>query len=191
MRSSMLALMLAAAPACALAQPGYPAGQQAPPAQAGSLGQPYGGAGPAGSGLAGRGRSLTLADFQSRFRDRFMRADANHDGRISLAEWQAASAQRPGGARGDPARIFERMDLNHDGYLTPAEIDAFSAQRFAHMDRNHDGVITPDERLAGRAGRAGGVGAPGVQARPGGVVGGGGGEDEYGEPNPGPGQPPH
>lgn len=102
---------------------------------------------------AGDGRgmaSMTLAEFQMRQRNRLMKADTDHDGRISLAEWTAWHQAHPGpnGGRGDPGRMFARLDMNHDGYITPDEIDAMSAKRFAHMDANHDGVVTPDERAA-------------------------------------------
>ncbi len=94
---------------------------------------------------------MSLTDFQARQRARTMRMDADHDGRISLAEWTAWRASHPGregAAGGDPNRGFQRTDLNQDGYITPDEIDAASARRFARMDANHDGVVTPDERSA-------------------------------------------
>jgi hypothetical protein len=40
----------------------------------------------------------------------FERADANHDGRVSLAEAQALALAH-----------FDRADLNHDGRITPDE----------------------------------------------------------------------
>jgi Ca2+-binding EF-hand superfamily protein len=40
----------------------------------------------------------------------FEKADANHDGRVSLTEAQTLALQN-----------FDRVDLNHDGVLTPAE----------------------------------------------------------------------
>jgi hypothetical protein len=109
---------------------------------------------PSGRGHGGGGRGdwsapQTLAEFQARYRDRLMRADTDHDGRISLAEWMAA---REGGNRrrfdGDYQSEFQRLDTNHDGFIEVAEIDAASAERFAAMDANHDGVLTPDERRA-------------------------------------------
>ena len=121
---------------------------------------------PAGGDRYGGG-SQTLAEFQARYRERVMRADADHDGRISLAEWTAAHPPRDGGEGGgrgwgDPSRQFQMLDADHDGFVTPAEIDASSAARFARMDANHDGVLTPDERMAMRhgGGRRGGADAP-------------------------------
>ena len=40
----------------------------------------------------------------------FEMADANHDGRVSLAEAQAAAMAH-----------FDKADLNHDGRITPEE----------------------------------------------------------------------
>ena len=113
----------------------------------------------------GGGRPMTLADFQARYRDRLMRADTDHDGRISQAEFMAA--HQPGGqGRGNPIHQFEMLDSNHDGYVTPPEIDAVSAARFARMDANHDGVVTPEERMATRGGGPGGEGGGTIQPLP-------------------------
>jgi Ca2+-binding EF-hand superfamily protein len=112
---------------------------------------------------------VTLAEYQARSRDRILQADADHDGRVSLAEWTAYQTERREGSNGegrggdggrwggrgfggDPARQFQMMDANHDGYVTPTEIDAASAERFARMDANHDGMLTPDERRPMRGG---------------------------------------
>jgi hypothetical protein len=103
---------------------------------------------PPPSNMALRGGAMTVAQFQARQRRQLMRADTDHDGRISLAEWTTWRAAHPG--HGDPARMFQRLDANHDGYITPDEVDALSARRFARMDVNHDGVVTPDERRAAR-----------------------------------------
>jgi hypothetical protein len=44
----------------------------------------------------------------------FAQADANHDGRIDLGEFNA-----------DFMRFFDRLDTNHDGMLSSAEIKAY------------------------------------------------------------------
>ena len=104
---------------------------------------------------------VTLQQFEQARVARTMQADADHDGRISKAEWEAYMATRrgdhlPGGdgsrnagdgppRRFDPDAMFARLDSNGDGYLTPDEITAQAAARFRRMDRNGDGVLTPDE----------------------------------------------
>jgi hypothetical protein len=47
----------------------------------------------------------------------FARYDTDHDGKISLAEWEAGRMMQ-----------FKRMDTNGDGVLSFAEIDAATAQ---------------------------------------------------------------
>ncbi len=147
MKPVLTILTLAAALATALPALAQPAPSDGPPPPAY---QPAAGGG---------GGSVTLAEFQARYRTRLMRADTDHDGRISLSEFMAAregqgrgDGQGAGGAPSgrDPDRQFQRLDSNRDGYVTPAEIDAVSAQRFARMDADHDGVLTPQERLAAR-----------------------------------------
>lgn len=68
-------------------------------------------------------------------------ADANHDGRISRAEAQAAQAQ-------SLAR-FDAMDVNHDGYLDRADMQARMQQRrgecFAKADLDRNGQLSRAE----------------------------------------------
>ncbi|WP_174301360.1 EF-hand domain-containing protein [Caulobacter sp. S45] len=71
-----------------------------------------------------------LAEFQARFQKNVMRADVDHDGRISQQEWVTFRTARPGRG-GDPAKQFARLDTNHDGYLTADELDAASSRIFA------------------------------------------------------------
>ena len=96
--------------------------------------------------------------------------DANNDGRISQAEWNAyrAGAYRYWDVNGD-GRIdateysncwygggfynnynrasytpsYSAFDLNHDGYISADEY--YNAQYYASLDRNHDGFIDASE----------------------------------------------
>ena len=155
-------------PAASSAQPAVAPTGASSPSSAGvpqpgaphtDLGRPGAGGPTMGAGR-GDGRTMTLADYQARYRERVMRDDADQDGRVSLAEWTAARAARRsdgngqgrGGGGGDPGRQFQMIDANGDGYLTPAEIDEASARRFARLDADHDGLLTPDERRAMRHG---------------------------------------
>jgi len=89
-----------------------------------------------------------------------MRADTDHDGRISRAEWDAAGSQR----RSD---WFDKLDLNKDGYISQDEMRQARETRHANMrghmdekfkdaDTNGDGQLALDEvqakmpRLAAR-----------------------------------------
>jgi hypothetical protein len=91
----------------------------------------------------------------------FQKADADKDGKVTLAELTAALE---GHMRAEREGVFDRMDANHDGNVSKAEFLAFEppappgedgkpkkrrgpdpAEMFKHMDRNGDGVITSDE----------------------------------------------
>ncbi|MCJ2036000.1 EF-hand domain-containing protein [Methylobacterium sp. J-068] len=97
---------------------------------------------PKGAGAAG----VDLATFHSRNRARIMRADADHDGRVSRAEWAAWWDARPGKGPYDPAGRFRAIDADGDGFLTADEIDATSSKRFARLDADHDGRVVRAER---------------------------------------------
>jgi len=138
-----LSFTAAGLPARAQSDP-YP-GQ--PPQEGGQGG--YGGYGGAGGGRRDL-RDMTLQQFQARQIDNLMQADADHDGRISLAEWTTWRDAHPGrggrggdgrgGGWGDPAQSFARYDLNHDGYITPDEIATVAAARYARLQGGAPGM---------------------------------------------------
>ncbi|GJE18858.1 EF-hand domain-containing protein [Methylobacterium marchantiae] len=97
---------------------------------------------PKGAGAAG----VDLATFLARNRTRLMRADADHDGRVSRAEWAAWWDARPGKGPYDPAGRFRAIDADGDGFLTAEEIDATSTKRFARLDADRDGRVVRAER---------------------------------------------
>lgn len=57
-------------------------------------------------------------------KEMFERADANHDGRVSLQEMTAAALQH-----------FDAADANHDGKLTPDERMRMHQERRVHVQR--------------------------------------------------------
>jgi hypothetical protein len=78
-----------------------------------------------------------------------MRADTDHDGRVSRAEYDAAGSQR----RSD---WFDKLDLNKDGYISQDEMRQARETRHANMrghmdekfkeaDANGDGQLSLDE----------------------------------------------
>ncbi|GJD76672.1 EF-hand domain-containing protein [Methylobacterium goesingense] len=92
------------------------------------------------------GAGVDLATFLARNRNRILRADADHDGRVSRAEWAAWWDAHPGKGPSDPAGRFRAIDADGDGFLTAEEIDATSTKRFARLDANHDGRVVRAER---------------------------------------------
>lgn len=82
--------------------------------------------------------------------DYLARIDADHDGRVSPAEYQAWMGYG-----------FDAMDRDHDGVLSPAELPggraapltreahrARLAATFARQDRDHDGTLDARELAA-------------------------------------------
>jgi Ca2+-binding EF-hand superfamily protein len=93
--------------------------------------------------------------------------DQNHDGRVTRAEFDAASlakyqaATKGGGLTEDgwfamtaerlkdmQAHAFDRLDTAHTGKVTLAEFSAPAEKMFARVDKNKDGAITQDELAA-------------------------------------------
>ncbi len=98
-------------------------------------------------------------------------ADANHDGRVTRAEFLASRASAfdrlDSGGRGYvPLNTVDNRprlralvgpalaaaDLNHDGRVTRAEFVAAPTPVFDTADANHDGVVDPAEANAFAAG---------------------------------------
>jgi hypothetical protein len=92
-------------------------------------------------------------------------ADANKDGKITLAEAVAAGtrhfdgkdANKDGVISGDEVkgrgeRLFKRADANNDGKVTRAEGEALVRAVFTRKDANKDGVLTQDEMAHGPRG---------------------------------------
>ncbi len=92
-------------------------------------------------------------------------ADADKDGKLTLAEAQAAAKQRfdkhdvnkdgviaADEVKGRGQRLLKRADSNNDGKVTRAEAEALVRDVFAKKDANKDGVLTRDEMRHGRKG---------------------------------------
>jgi hypothetical protein len=92
----------------------------------------------------------------------FAQADANKDGKLTLAEMQR-----------DADRFFDTLDVNHDGEIDPDEISRYEDE-IAPEIRGSSGMGFGGSENGGRA--AGGGGRGGRGGHGGGHRGGGGGE---------------
>jgi Ca2+-binding EF-hand superfamily protein len=100
--------------------------------------------------------------------------DLNHDGQVTRAEFDTATAQEyavaakngalspeqfygivAGHVRDSAVKAFARLDKDHDGKLTREEFAASELRYFARLDRNSDGTVTRDETASRRYGDAG------------------------------------
>ena len=107
----------------------------------------------------------------------FAQADANHDGRIDLGEFNA-----------DFMRFFDRLDTNHDGMLSSAEIKAYETDIAPEVAADYGAsFVSGPHRVSGGSGgigsthRGSGESADGSSMGGGGTDGGsGGGSDGSG-----------
>ncbi|NBN62985.1 EF-hand domain-containing protein [Pannonibacter tanglangensis] len=82
--------------------------------------------------------ALTQDEVSRAATDRFTRADANTDGKVTLDEFRAFRL-----VEAEPMRIraFQRLDRDGDGKVTREEFDTLSARLFARLDRDDDGTL--------------------------------------------------
>ena len=106
-----------------------------------------------GVGANGRGSLKMWQDHD--WKTALAQEDADHDGRISQAEFVAFMCSNVSVRRcaSDVSYQFIALDRNHDGFLDRTEIDAESANFFRQNDRNHDGYVTREEMERVAAGR--------------------------------------
>ena len=111
---------------------------------------------------------VTLAEFNKmeaqRVERMFARLDANKDGKISQAEFDAAPRREPQAGQPAPpmagrARFIRLLDKDGDGAVSKAEMSATAQRRFDLADTNHDGWLSKGEliMLRQRRGAAGGT----------------------------------
>ncbi len=76
----------------------------------------------------------------------FAQADANHDGRIDLGEFNA-----------DFMGFFDRLDTNHDGMLSSAEIKAYETDFAPEVAADYGAsFVSAPDRFRGNSGGSGG-----------------------------------
>jgi Ca2+-binding EF-hand superfamily protein len=101
-------------------------------------------------------RPVTRAEVIAQIKQNFDMLDANHDGVVTQAEFDAYRANAQPETGGGPfghigAHWFERADAKGDGRVTLAEAEARPLQMFDMADANKDGVVSVQERQAAMA----------------------------------------
>jgi hypothetical protein len=86
---------------------------------------------------------VTFEEFSAAMKTRIGQADADGDGKLTVAEI-AKEIERMRAER-RAQRMVERFDADGDGMLTLAEIESRQKKMFALMDRNNDGKVVKDE----------------------------------------------
>ncbi|GAB2179560.1 hypothetical protein [Dongia sp. agr-C8] len=82
---------------------------------------------------------ISKAEFDAEGAKMFAKLDENSDGKIAENEMPQRHWARFGG------KMFDRMDADNDGKVTKAEFQAAGEQMFQRMDKNGDGIIEKDE----------------------------------------------
>jgi hypothetical protein len=103
--------------------------------------------------------NVTLQEYQSSREAFIMKADTNHDGMVSRAEWDefAKAVRRDldlGGVKGaeliGQGSWWAALDANKDNMVTPAEIKAMTAAKFAEYDTDKNHLISRAEAQQAR-----------------------------------------
>lgn len=84
-------------------------------------------------------------------RRQFAAMDANHDGVVTMAEYEAYRARTANAAAESPfdhvgGHWFEHADAAGDGRVTLAEAEARPLRMFDMADADHDGVVSLQEQ---------------------------------------------
>jgi hypothetical protein len=103
--------------------------------------------------------NVTLPEYQASRETFIMKADTNHDGMVSRAEWDAFAhdVRRDldlngvkGAERIGQGAWWTALDANHDGMVTHAEISALTATKFAEYDTDGNHMISRAEAQQAR-----------------------------------------
>ena len=91
---------------------------------------------------------ISRAEHAAVAKQMFDQCDANHDGIVTAAEMDAATARKgetPAKDDKTAAEKIQMIDQNGDGQLTTAEHAAGSEKMFAKMDKDGDGFLSKAE----------------------------------------------
>jgi Ca2+-binding EF-hand superfamily protein len=100
---------------------------------------------------------ISKAEFDAEGAKLFAKLDENGDGKIAQNEMPQRHWARFGG------KMFDRMDADGDGKVTKSEFQAAGEKMFQRMDKNGDGTVEKSE-MQGPHGESGDMPAPGGDA---------------------------
>jgi hypothetical protein len=106
-----------------------------------------------GAALADDPAPVKRADVQARAEEMFDKADTNHDGILTRAEYHAALAAIAKARGATPTAKgwaavdaqFDTVDRGHTGRIPRAEFVGAALAHFDGADLNHNGTVTPEE----------------------------------------------
>jgi hypothetical protein len=93
---------------------------------------------------------ITRAEFDASAGDRFARRDDNSDGAITEDERQGRDGGPESGGRSGRGDRMMDADANEDGIITRAEFDASQNEMFTRFDEDQSGAIESSEMPARR-----------------------------------------
>ncbi len=92
---------------------------------------------------ADKSGDITLEEVTKVTDERFATADADKDGKLTVAEVAAEIARLRSERMAE--RLISRLDTNEDGVLTADEVSKSRSKMFALLDKNDDGKIVKSE----------------------------------------------
>lgn len=102
--------------------------------------------------------NVTRAEHQAFTRSLHEKGDADRDGGITAAEWDAVAGKSVAVEKMDAAATaaqLKAMDTNADGKVSLAESESFATSVFTKADTDNDGQLTKSEyKAANKAAKA-------------------------------------
>lgn len=93
--------------------------------------------------------AVTEAEFKKVMQQRYQEMDADHNGTVSIEEFERYNEQRH---KNFKQKKFAKLDSNHDGVVSKQEYMDRAAKRaerhFGKMDKNQDGQLSEQELSA-------------------------------------------
>ncbi len=86
---------------------------------------------------------VTFEEFKKAAGDRFVLADANKDGKVTVEEMAIAIEKMR--AQRMAEYLIKRFDIDGDGSLTEVEVSTNQQEVYALLDKNNDGKLVQEE----------------------------------------------